>query len=67
MRKRKVKAGDWVIKQGARGDRFYIIDKGTFEVRVNRDREVVMEEADAGETERQKEIICVPPGLALSF
>jgi serine/threonine protein phosphatase PrpC/CRP-like cAMP-binding protein len=29
-----VKAGTWVIKQGTVGDRFYIIDEGTFEVRI---------------------------------
>lgn len=29
-----VKKGDWIIKQGAVGDRFYIIDEGTFEVRI---------------------------------
>ena len=29
-----VKKGDWVIKQGGVGDRFYIIDEGTFEVRI---------------------------------
>lgn len=29
-----VKAGTWVIKQGTFGDRFYIIDDGTFEVRI---------------------------------
>lgn len=48
MRKVPVKAGDWIIKQGDRGDRFYIIDSGKFEVRVNREKEVVTEEADAG-------------------
>uniref|UniRef100_A0A7S4AAN9 cGMP-dependent protein kinase n=1 Tax=Pseudo-nitzschia australis TaxID=44445 RepID=A0A7S4AAN9_9STRA len=30
----RVKQGDWVIKQGSVGDRFYIIDEGTFEVRI---------------------------------
>jgi len=34
-----VKKGDWVIKQGAVGDRFYIIDEGTFEVRILKDGE----------------------------
>lgn len=29
-----VKKGTWVIKQGTVGDRFYIIDEGTFEVRI---------------------------------
>ncbi|VEU35633.1 unnamed protein product [Pseudo-nitzschia multistriata] len=30
----RVKKGDWVIKQGSVGDRFYIIDEGSFEVRI---------------------------------
>jgi serine/threonine protein phosphatase PrpC/CRP-like cAMP-binding protein len=34
-----VKAGDWVIKQGSVGDRFYIIDDGNFEVRIVGDGE----------------------------
>ena len=34
-----VKAGTWVIKQGTVGDRFYIIDDGTFEVRILGDGE----------------------------
>eukprot|EP00522_Entomoneis_paludosa_P019039 CAMPEP_0172446834 /NCGR_PEP_ID=MMETSP1065-20121228/6320_1 /TAXON_ID=265537 /ORGANISM="Amphiprora paludosa, Strain CCMP125" /LENGTH=797 /DNA_ID=CAMNT_0013198023 /DNA_START=338 /DNA_END=2731 /DNA_ORIENTATION=- len=29
-----VKSGDWVIKQGTHGDKFYIIDEGKFEVRI---------------------------------
>lgn len=29
-----VKEGQWVIKQGTVGDRFYIIDEGSFEVRI---------------------------------
>ena len=29
-----VKAGDWVIKQGEEGDKFYVIDQGRLEVRV---------------------------------
>ena len=29
-----VKKGDWVIKQGSVGDRFYIVDEGKFEVRI---------------------------------
>lgn len=29
-----VKKGDWVIKQGSVGDRFYIVDHGKFEVRI---------------------------------
>lgn len=48
MRRSKVKAGEWVIKQGDKGDRFFIIDSGKFEVRVNRDKDVVTEESDAG-------------------
>ncbi|CAM9579284.1 unnamed protein product [Pylaiella littoralis] len=51
MRKRAVQAGECVIKQGDKGDIFYIIDKGTFEVRVNLDSAaVVTGERDAGET-----------------
>jgi len=50
MRKRTVKAGEWVIRQGDKGDCFFIIDKGAFEVRVNPDSSaVVTEEKDAGE------------------
>lgn len=49
MRKSVVKAGDWIIKQGAKGDRFYVIDSGRFEVRVNQEKEVVTDEADAGQ------------------
>lgn len=52
MRKRTVKAGEWVIRQGDKGDCFFIIDKGTFEVRVNSDSNsdaVVTDEKDAGE------------------
>jgi serine/threonine protein phosphatase PrpC len=30
-----VSKGDWVIRQGDKGDRFYVIDSGVFEVRVN--------------------------------
>eukprot|EP00560_Eucampia_antarctica_P009127 CAMPEP_0197826960 /NCGR_PEP_ID=MMETSP1437-20131217/3835_1 /TAXON_ID=49252 ORGANISM="Eucampia antarctica, Strain CCMP1452" /NCGR_SAMPLE_ID=MMETSP1437 /ASSEMBLY_ACC=CAM_ASM_001096 /LENGTH=725 /DNA_ID=CAMNT_0043427619 /DNA_START=65 /DNA_END=2242 /DNA_ORIENTATION=+ len=29
-----VKKGDWIIRQGTVGDRFYIIDHGQFEVRI---------------------------------
>lgn len=49
MRKSEVKAGEWVIKQGALGDRFYIVDSGQFEVKVNHDKAVVTDEADAGD------------------
>lgn len=30
----KVKSGEWVIRQGTEGDRFYIIDQGHFQVRI---------------------------------
>eukprot|EP00523_Entomoneis_sp_CCMP467_P022274 CAMPEP_0168853754 /NCGR_PEP_ID=MMETSP0727-20121128/13696_1 /TAXON_ID=265536 /ORGANISM="Amphiprora sp., Strain CCMP467" /LENGTH=834 /DNA_ID=CAMNT_0008907999 /DNA_START=445 /DNA_END=2949 /DNA_ORIENTATION=- len=30
----KVKEGEWVIKQGSVGDKYYIIDEGQFEVRI---------------------------------
>lgn len=55
MRKRAVQAGECVIKQGDKGDIFYIIDKGTFEVRVNLDSAaVVTGERDAGETRQSR-------------
>lgn len=53
MRKRKVKAGEWIIRQGDKGDCFFIIDKGTFEVRVNPypgTTGVITDERDAGES-----------------
>jgi len=31
-----VKKGDWVIRQGDDGDRFYIVDTGKYEVRVSK-------------------------------
>ena len=43
----KVKKGEWVIKQGSVGDRFYIIDEGTFEVRIVRDGQ--KDEGNGGE------------------
>lgn len=49
MRKSEVRAGELVIKQGAKGDRFYVVDRGTFEVRVNQDKDVVTDQDDAGE------------------
>mmetsp|Transcript_14227 Transcript_14227/g.21889 ORF Transcript_14227/g.21889 Transcript_14227/m.21889 type:complete len:1025 (-) Transcript_14227:284-3358(-) len=36
-----VKKGDWIIKQGEFGDRFYVVDSGRFEVRIaNEDKSV---------------------------
>ena len=32
MEKVRVKKGDWVIKQGDEGDKFYIVDNGTYAV-----------------------------------
>jgi len=29
-----VKKGQWIIRQGTKGDRFYIVDDGSFEVRI---------------------------------
>eukprot|EP01039_Chlorochromonas_danica_P011259 gene11259-12558_t len=34
MKALPVKAGEWIIKQGDAGDRFYVIESGRFEVRV---------------------------------
>lgn len=34
MEQISVKAGDWVIKQGEMGDKFYIVEQGKFEVRI---------------------------------
>ncbi|KAL7543762.1 hypothetical protein ACHAXR_013060 [Thalassiosira sp. AJA248-18] len=31
---KKVKKGEWIIKQGTVGDQFYIVDEGSFEVRI---------------------------------
>lgn len=60
MRKRSVKAGEWVIRQGDRGDCFFIIDKGTFEVRVNPDSNaVVTDEKDAGELALASRLRCL--------
>jgi len=34
MEKVKVKKGDWVIRQGDEGDKYFIVDNGRFEVRI---------------------------------
>ena len=39
MESMHVKAGDWVIRQGSAGDRFFIVDEGKFEVRIIPDGE----------------------------
>ncbi|CAM9513942.1 unnamed protein product, partial [Choristocarpus tenellus] len=41
MRKTSVKAGELIIKQGDKGDKFYIINSGKFEVHANQDKERV--------------------------
>ncbi|GMH48957.1 hypothetical protein TL16_g00408, partial [Triparma laevis f. inornata] len=40
MEKVRVKEGDWVIRQGDEGDRFYIVDNGKFEVRIQDEEKV---------------------------
>lgn len=45
MREVPVKAGDRVIRQGDRGDRFYVVDHGRFEVRVRMNMGPTAEEA----------------------
>ena len=37
MRKIMVKAGEFVIKQGDKGDRFYVVETGRYEVLISRD------------------------------
>jgi CRP-like cAMP-binding protein len=34
MKPVNVKKGEWIIKQGDAGDKFYIVDNGRYEVRV---------------------------------
>ena len=40
MEKVRVQKGDWVIRQGDEGDRFYIVDNGKFEVRIQSEEKV---------------------------
>lgn len=35
MQPMSVKKGDWIIRQGTEGDMFYVIEEGTFEVRIS--------------------------------
>ena len=48
MEKVKVNQGDWVITQGDEGDRFYIVDNGKFEVRIQDESKVPHDNADGG-------------------
>eukprot|EP00586_Coscinodiscus_wailesii_P010405 CAMPEP_0172500218 /NCGR_PEP_ID=MMETSP1066-20121228/135851_1 /TAXON_ID=671091 /ORGANISM="Coscinodiscus wailesii, Strain CCMP2513" /LENGTH=703 /DNA_ID=CAMNT_0013274341 /DNA_START=306 /DNA_END=2417 /DNA_ORIENTATION=- len=45
----KVKAGDWVIKQGSTGEKYYIIDNGTFEVRIVPEDQTAEQRKDGGD------------------
>ena len=43
-----VREGQWIIKQGTVGDRFYIVDEGRFEVRIVPESEKVEDDGDGG-------------------
>jgi hypothetical protein len=51
MQKVHVKMGDWIIKQGDAGDRFYIIESGKYEVRVKPPQTNAQVEEDEDETD----------------
>lgn len=44
-----VKKGDWVIKQGSTGEKYYIVDNGTYEVRIVPDDQKVEDRPDGGD------------------
>ena len=45
----KVKKGDWVVRQGTHGDHFYIVDEGSFEVRILSENATDKDDATGGD------------------